>query len=73
MQKGWRFSQDQIQFRNTVLIDLSLSEDDLLARMKQKTRYNIRLAQKKGVKVRIGNETDLPQLYRMYAEYFCPG
>jgi peptidoglycan pentaglycine glycine transferase (the first glycine) len=67
MQRGWRFSQDQIQFRNTVLIDLSPSEDDLLARMKQKTRYNIRLAQKKGVTVRVGIEDDLPQLYRMYA------
>jgi peptidoglycan pentaglycine glycine transferase (the first glycine) len=68
IQQGWKFSQDQIQFRNTVLIDLSSSEDDLLARMKQKTRYNLRLAQKKGVKVRIGNPQDLPGLYRMYAE-----
>jgi peptidoglycan pentaglycine glycine transferase (the first glycine) len=65
---GWRFSQDQIQFRNTVLIDLSFSEDELLARMKQKTRYNIRLAQKKGVTVRVGTLDDLPLLYRMYAE-----
>ncbi len=54
MQRGWKFSQDQIQFRNTVLIDLSPSEDEMLARMKQKTRYNIRLAQKKGVTVRVG-------------------
>jgi peptidoglycan pentaglycine glycine transferase (the first glycine) len=65
---GWRFSQDQIQFRNTVLIDLSRSEDELLASMKQKTRYNIHLAQKRGVTVRIGTLDDLPQLYRMYAE-----
>ena len=33
--RGWRFSQDQIQFRNTVLIDLSRSEEELLAAMKQ--------------------------------------
>jgi peptidoglycan pentaglycine glycine transferase (the first glycine) len=65
---GWKFSQDQIQFRNTVLIDLSASEDVLLARMKPKTRYNIRLAQKKGVTVRVGMVDDLPLLYRMYAE-----
>lgn len=68
MQRGWKFSQDQIQFRNTVLIDLSPSIDELLANMKQKTRYNIRLAQKKGVTVRIGRADDLPMLYRMYAE-----
>ena len=68
MQRGWIFSQDQIQFRNTVLIDLNPSEDELLARMKQKTRYNLRLAQKKGVTVRPGRVEDLPGLYRMYAE-----
>ena len=68
IQRGWKFSQDQIQFRNTVLIDLSRGTDELLARMKQKTRYNIRLAQKKGVTVRGGTPDDLPMLYRMYAE-----
>ena len=68
IRRGWKFSQDQIQFRNTVLIDLTPSEDELLARMKQKTRYNLRLAQKKGVTVRLGKVDDLPQLYRMYAE-----
>jgi peptidoglycan pentaglycine glycine transferase (the first glycine) len=66
--RGWLFSQDQIQFRNTVLVDLAPSEEKMLARMKQKTRYNIRLAQKKGVTVRIGTVDDLPLLYRMYAE-----
>ena len=66
--RGWKFSQDQIQFRNTILINLSPSEDELLAGMKQKTRYNVRLAQKKGVTVRAGTKEDLPKLYRMYAE-----
>jgi len=66
--RGWLFSSDQIQFRNTVLIDLSPSEDELLARMKQKTRYNLRLAGKKGVMVRAGHQDDLPMLYKMYAE-----
>jgi lipid II:glycine glycyltransferase (peptidoglycan interpeptide bridge formation enzyme) len=65
---GWRCSSDQIQFKNTILIDLKLSEEEMLARMKQKTRYNIRLAEKKGVVVRIGTTEDLGTLYRMYAE-----
>ena len=65
--RGWVFSDDQIQFRNTVVIDLTRSEDEILAAMKQKTRYNIRLAERKGVRVRAGQESDLPSLYAMYA------
>jgi peptidoglycan pentaglycine glycine transferase (the first glycine) len=65
---GWKFSKDQIQFRNTVLIDLAPSENELLMHMKQKTRYNIRLAQKKGVTIRTGTAADMSLLYRMYAE-----
>jgi len=66
--RGWKFSRDQIQFRNTVLIDLSAPEEEMLARMKPKTRYNVRLAEKKGVTVRTGTVDDLPMLYKMYAE-----
>jgi lipid II:glycine glycyltransferase (peptidoglycan interpeptide bridge formation enzyme) len=65
---GFRYSAEQIQFRNTVLLDLTPPEDELLARMKQKTRYNIRLAARKGVTVRPGTSADLGMLYRMYAE-----
>ena len=66
--RGWKYALDQIQFKNTILIDLLPSEDELLAQMKQKTRYNIRLAEKKGVTLRIGNTNDLDMLYKMYAE-----
>lgn len=66
--RGWMYSSDQIQFKNTVLIDLSPSEDEILMRMKQKTRYNVRLAEKKGVKVRVGDSRDFSLLYKMYAE-----
>jgi len=66
--RGWGYSSDQIQFKNTLLIDLGPSEEELLARMKQKTRYNIRLAQKKGVTLRVGNQEDFGMLYKMYAE-----
>jgi len=65
---GWRFSASQVQFRNTVLLDLNGSEDDWLQRMKQKTRYNVRLAQRSGVTVRVAEEREYPELYRMYAE-----
>lgn len=66
--RGWEYSSDQIQFKNTVLIDLKPSEEELLASMKQKTRYNIRLAEKKGVILRVGTQVDLRMLYKMYAE-----
>jgi len=65
---GWQFSEEQVQFRNTVLIDLGQSEEELLANMKQKTRYNINLALRKGVSTRIGKQTDIDMLIRMYAE-----
>ena len=68
LDRGWRFSAEQIQFRNTMLLDLTRSEDELLAAMKPKTRYNVRLAQKKGVTVRSGDLADLDLLYTMYAE-----
>ncbi|MFL7812346.1 MAG: lipid II:glycine glycyltransferase FemX [Anaerolineales bacterium] len=66
--RGWRFSEEQVQFRNTVLVDLRDHEDEILARMKSKTRYNIRLAARKGIRVRQYLPGDLDLLYRMYAE-----
>jgi lipid II:glycine glycyltransferase (peptidoglycan interpeptide bridge formation enzyme) len=66
--RGWLFSSDQIQFRNTVIVDVSVNREQMLARMKQKTRYNVRLAEKKGVRLRIGELGDLPLLFKMYAE-----
>ncbi len=38
---------------STILLDLAPSHDDLLRRMHEKTRYNIRVAEKHGVTVRI--------------------
>jgi peptidoglycan pentaglycine glycine transferase (the first glycine) len=41
-----------IQPVRTILLDLTADEETLLARMKEKWRYNLRLAERKGVKVR---------------------
>ena len=65
-ERGWRFSDDQIQFRNSVELPLDRSEEDLLADMKSKTRYNIRLAGRKDVVVRPGTPDDFPAILRMY-------
>lgn len=40
-----------VQPRQTLMLDLNQSLDEILNGMKQKTRYNIRLAEKKGVTV----------------------
>jgi len=66
--RGWRTSAQQIQFRNTAMLDLTPAEDSLLGAMKGKTRYNIRLAQRKGILVRSGTSQDIPRFYKMYAE-----
>lgn len=56
-------SPHNIQPPRTMIVDLLDSEDQILARMKQKTRYNIRLAEKKGVSVRAWD--DLPAFHEM--------
>jgi len=61
-----------IQPPDSTWLDLSKSEDDLLSSMKSKWRYNVRLAQKKGVVVRASHfgdenfERDLDSFYELY-------
>ena len=61
-----------IQPPDTVLLDLSRSEEDILQGMKPKWRYNVRLAEKKGVAVEeLAGEAalaSLPEFYRLYVE-----
>jgi lipid II:glycine glycyltransferase (peptidoglycan interpeptide bridge formation enzyme) len=65
-ERGWHFSQDQVQFRNTITLDLTQSEEDLLMSMSQNTRRKVRTATKKGVTVRTATQDDLPTLYDLY-------
>jgi peptidoglycan pentaglycine glycine transferase (the first glycine) len=48
---GFQPSPNTVQPPRTILVDLKGSEEDLLGRMKPKTRYNIRLAARHGVTV----------------------
>ena len=47
-----------VQPPRTITVDLGGTEEEILARMKQKTRYNINLARRHGVLVRDSNDTD---------------
>ncbi len=60
---GFVQAEQSIQPPRTILIDIEGSEDDLLARMKSKTRYNIRLAGRKGVVVK--SSADVDAFHRM--------
>lgn len=52
----------------TVLVDLKKSQDELLAAMHQKTRYNIRVAERHGVTVRAGTEEEIGTFLRLTKE-----
>lgn len=52
---------------NTIVIDLSGEENDILMRMKPKTRYNIKLALRKGVEVREEGLDKLDIWYDLYS------
>lgn len=58
---GLRFvrSPHNIQPPRTIELSLVGSEEDILARMKQKCRYNVRLAEKKGIVVRDSDDLDV--------------
>jgi len=68
-ERGWHFSRSQVQFRNTLRLDLSLSTDDLLAGMNQSTRRKLRQAEKAGVRVRPADLSDPAEVARLYALY----
>lgn len=55
---GLRVSPHNIQPPRTVIVSLEGSDDEILGRMKQKCRYNVRLAEKKEVTVRAWDDLD---------------
>lgn len=63
--EGFRQAPESIQPQSTLAVDIEESVESILSQMKPKTRYNIRLAERKGVVVREGREEDLGAFYQL--------
>ncbi len=63
-ERGFRFG-GKVQPLSTLILDIDRDPDSILAGMKSKTRYNIRLAERKGVRVREASEDEVSIFYRL--------
>ena len=61
-------SPEDILPKNTFFLDLTQKEKDLLQNMRYNTRYNIRQAQKKGIRVREYGPEYISDWYKLYCE-----
>ncbi|MEH0155176.1 peptidoglycan bridge formation glycyltransferase FemA/FemB family protein [Limibacter armeniacum] len=68
--QGWKLRKAHTNTlpSNTVFMDLNKKDETLLTQMKSKTRYNIRLSQRKGVQVEDVTHDNLPVWYNLYQE-----
>ncbi|TSC94431.1 MAG: putative methicillin resistance protein [Candidatus Berkelbacteria bacterium Athens1014_28] len=65
---SYKKSFEEMQPEHTLVLDLTKSEEEILAQMKQKGRYNIKVAEKYGVKIANGKIEDFYQLYLQTAK-----
>ena len=55
--------------QSTILMNLTKNDDELFAMMHEKTRYNLRLAQKKGVKVEVFSDPEKEETRRALEDF----
>lgn len=67
-QLGWQPSPIELQPSRTIKVPVSGSDDELLEAMKSKTRYNIRLAGRRGVSIREASVDEIPEFYEILEE-----
>ena len=67
LRAGYKYTGKAVQPRHTVLIDLTRDSQDILNSFSKSTRYNIRLADKKGIQIRSYlNPSDSSQIDSFY-------
>ena len=49
-ENGWRIA-NSVQYRNTVVVDLEGTEEEMFARLKKRARYEVRVAERNNVRV----------------------
>jgi len=66
VRENWRVAKapHDMQPREIFLVDITKPEEQLLAEMKSKTRYNIKLSQKRGVSVKVISNFQIPRLLK---------
>jgi len=63
---GWQKADHDVQPAHTLVMDLDKGEEELLAEMRPKTRYNIKLAERRGVRVRFSaDERDMETFLKL--------
>lgn len=68
-QAHYKKSFEEVQPEHRQWIDISKDETTIIASMKEKGRYNVRLAERKGVKTRISTDTkDVEVFYSIFKE-----
>ncbi|MCX6812438.1 MAG: peptidoglycan bridge formation glycyltransferase FemA/FemB family protein [Candidatus Berkelbacteria bacterium] len=65
---GFIKSFEEMQPEHTLILDINRSEEEILAQMKPKGRYNIKVAEKHGVEISAGTALDFYKLYATMAE-----
>ncbi|HTK09367.1 MAG TPA: peptidoglycan bridge formation glycyltransferase FemA/FemB family protein [Ktedonobacteraceae bacterium] len=63
---GFRINPYSTHIQHEWVLDIRPDEKTLLANMKEKWRYNIRLAARKGITIRRGGLEDIDAFYRLY-------
>jgi peptidoglycan pentaglycine glycine transferase (the first glycine) len=67
--KGWRQSANRILLKRTAVMDLTQTDDELMAQMSKKTRQYIRKSASEGIEVTTAqNETDIGQCMAIYKQ-----
>ena len=62
---GYRKAFEEMQPEHTLILDLTKSEDDILKQMKQKGRYNIKIAERYEIQI---DDCDVNDFHKLYAE-----